>query len=136
MAFSFAFSSAFVRAGVYIAPMKAQEALFAGAPWRYDGGRLLIGGKVLIGLSGAPYHFASEQTAATWCSAGARVIQAERATVERLTEAVRDAWIERKREKLEARAAAIIERAAKQADAAKRAALVDEAAWCGVKWVG
>lgn len=89
MSFSSAFSSAFVRAAeVYIAPMKAQEALFAGASWRFDGGRLKVGGRVLIGLSGAPYAFRSA-FADTWCKAGKRVIEAERATVERLSSSVR-----------------------------------------------
>lgn len=90
---------------------------------------------MLIGLSGKPYRFASAATAATWCEAGRRVIEAERATVGRLSEVVREAWIERKRERLEARADAILDRAAGQPDAAKRAALLDEAAWCQVKWV-
>lgn len=135
MSFSSAFSSAFVRAAeVYIAPMKAQEALFAGASWRFDGGRLKVGGKVLIGLSGAPYAFRSAETADTWCKAGKRVIEAERATVGRLSPSVRDSWLDRKREKLSARAVAVLGRAAKQHDAAKRAALVAEAAWCEAKW--
>lgn len=135
MSFSSVFASAFVRAAqVYIAPMRAQEALFSGAAWLFDGGRLKIGGKVLIGLSGAPYAFRSAETADTWCKAGKRVIEAERATVERLSASVRDDWLERKREKLTARAEAVLSRAAKQSDAAKRAALVDEAAWCETKW--
>ena len=133
--FSRAFSSAFVRAGrVYIAPMMAQEALFAGEPWRFEAGRLEIGGRVLIGLSGAPYAFRSAETADTWCKAGKRVIEAERATVGRLSPSVRDSWLDRKREKLSARAVAVLGRAAKQHDAAKRAALVAEAAWCEAKW--
>ena len=135
--FAAVFSSSFVRAsggGVYILPMLAQEALFAGEAWQFEAGRLLIGGKVLIGLSGSPYRFASAQTAETWCGAGARVIEAERATVERLSESVRGTWIERKRVKLEARAEAVLSRAAKQADEAKRAALVAEAVWCQTKW--
>lgn len=135
MSFSSAFSSAFVRAAeVYIAPMKAQEALFAGASWRFDGGRLKVGGRVLIGLSGASYAFRSAETADTWCKAGKRVIEVERATVERLSSSVRDEWVERKREKLSARAEAILRRAVKQQDEAKRAALVAEAAWCEAKW--
>ena len=133
--FSFLFSAAFVHAAAYITPMRAQEALYTGEAWRYDAGRLLIGGAVLIGLSGRPYRFASAATAAIWCEAGRRVIEAERATVERLSESVREAWIARKRERLEARADAILDRAAGQPDAAKRAALLDEAAWCQVKWV-
>ncbi len=135
MAFSSSFSSAFTKdAPVYITPMRAQEALFAGAGWEFVGGRLLIDGRVLIGLSGAPYGFRSAQTAATWCQAGRRVIEAERETVLRLTVAVKDAWIERKREKLLARAEAVIMRAVKQADPAKRAALVEESTWCAEKW--
>ena len=135
MAFSSAFSLAFARTGaVYITPMKAQEALYAGVAWVFDAGRLKIGGRVLMGLSGAPYAFRSAETAATWCQAGARVIQAERATVERLSEPVREAWIERKQEKLYARAEAILKRAMSQQDQSKRAALLEEAAWCQVKW--
>lgn len=135
MAFSSVFSSAFAKgAAVYITPMKAQEALFAGAVWQFDSGRLKIGGAVLMGLSGAPYAFRSAETAETWCKAGARVIEAERATVERLSASVRDAWIERKQEKLYARAEAILKRAASQPDQAKRASLLEEASWCQVKW--
>ena len=135
MSFSSVFASAFVRAAqVYITPMKAQEALFLGAVWRFGGGRLKIGGRVLIGLSGNPYTFRSAETADTWCKAGKRVIEVERATVERLSASVRDEWVERKREKLMARAEAVIVRAVKQADPAKRAALVEESTWCVKKW--
>ena len=135
MAFSSAFSSVFVKASErYILPMRAQEALFSGAAYEYAGGVLRVGGRVLIGLSGEPYAFRSADTARTWCEAGKRVIQAEMQTVDRLSESVRAAWVARKVEKLAARAESIIARAAKQEDAAKRAALLDEAAWCQSKW--
>ena len=97
MAFSSAFSRAFVLAlPVYIAPMRAQRALYDGAEESFAGGVLKIGGRVLIGLSGRPYAFVSADTAARWCAAGRRV--------------------------------------AKQADGAKREALIDEAVWCEMKW--
>lgn len=134
MPFSSAFSGAFARPGAYILPMCAQAALFAGAGYTYDGAVLRIGGRVLIGLSGKAYRFASAATAAVWCEAGRRVIEAELATVDRLTEPVKSAWIERKQEKLDARARAVVARAAKQADAAKRAALLEESARCVSKW--
>lgn len=135
MAFSSAFSRAFVLAlPVYIAPMRAQRALYDGAEESFAGGVLKIGGRVLIGLSGRPYAFASADTAARWCAAGRRVIEAELALVGRLGEETRAAWVARKREKLDARAAAILARVAKQADGAKREALIDEAVWCEMKW--
>lgn len=136
MPFSSSFSGAFVQAlPVYITPMLAQEAFYAGELWAFDG-VLRVGGKILIGLSGKPYAFASEATAATWCEYGRRVIEGERALVARLTPQVQAGWVARKREKLLTRAAAIYERAMLQKDTAKAAALVREALWCETKWGG
>lgn len=132
--FSSAFSSAFATAAGFITPMLAQEALFAGASTRYAAGSLVIGGKVLIGLSGRPYRFASESTAATWAASGIRVIEAERALVDRLGVAARSVWIAGKREKLLTRAGAIFERAMQQTNEKKRLALIGEALWCEAKW--
>lgn len=135
MPFSSSFSGAFVQASlVYITPMTAQEALFAGASFVFAQGVLKIGGKVLIGLSGRPYAFTSAATAATWCEYGRRVIEGERAVVERLTPAVRSVWVERKRGKLLQRAEAIYKRVLEQSEEAKRAALLAEALWCEAKW--
>lgn len=135
MAFSSAFSRAFVSAlPVYIAPMRAQRALYDGAAFALEGGVLKIGGRVLIGLSGAPYSFASADTAARWCAAGSRVIEAELALVDRLGESTRAEWIAGKQEKLTSRADAILARVVVQPDAAKRDALLAEALWCETKW--
>lgn len=132
--FSSAFSSAFALPSVaYITPMLAQEALYAGAAWHF-GGVLRVGGKVLIGLSGKPYAFVSAETAESWCVYGRRVVEGERALVDRLTEPVRVAWVAKKREKLLQRAAAIYDRALSQKEDALRAALIGEAAWCETKW--
>lgn len=134
-AFASSFSSAFVReVAVYIAPMRGQRALFEGAAESYANGVLKIGGKVLIGLSGRPYAFVSAGTAARWCVAGRRVIEAELAVVERLGDDTRAAWLARKQDNLDKRAAAILDRVPKQPDAAKRAALIEEATLCETKW--
>ena len=114
--------------------MLAQELLHLGVPGVYVDGQLVIGGKTLVGMSGRPYKFASETTAATWCEAGRRVIEAERATVDRLTPDVRAAWVARKRASLHKRALSLLAHAAKQADKATQSALIHEADWCLQKW--
>ena len=135
MEFSRAFAAAFGRPGEsFILPMLACRALFDGAAAVFGGGVLRVDGKVLIGLSGKPYAFQSADTAARWCASGRRVIEAELALVERLGETARAAWLEKKQANLAKRAESLLSRAVGQNDAAVRAALVAESAWCQAKW--
>lgn len=135
MIFSLAFSSAF--SGVLpgcIGPMSAQAALVGGAVWRVSGSRLIVAGKVLIGPAGKVYAFASAATAARWAenAAGAGVREAQ--IIAGMDAAKRAAWVEKKRGKLATVAGRLVAAAAKQADAAKRAALLAESDYCLAKW--
>ena len=135
MEFARAFAAAFNRPGeVYILPMMACRALFEGAAAVFAGGVLRVDGRVLVGLSGKPYAFQSADTAARWCASGRRVVEAELALVGRLGETARAAWLAKKQANLEKRAESLLSRAVNQNDAAVRAALIAEAAWCQTKW--
>lgn len=136
MVFSSAFSFAFAHVGRYVAPMCAQESLAAGAAWAFDpvARRVSIGGRVLVGIAGTPYRFASVETAATWCAAGAAVVIGERATVASLAPEVAARYVVRRREKLRRRAALLVGHAAVQVDVGVQRALLEEAALCERKW--
>lgn len=137
--FSSAFSAAFAGvAGVvkvaYIAPMSAQAALAGGAPWVASGHELKVAGKLLIGPAGKVFSFASEATAARWAenAKGAAIREAQ--IIAGLPVDQAEAWKARKREKLAMVAYRVAGSAARQKDAAKRAALIAESDYCFLKW--
>jgi hypothetical protein len=133
--FSSAFASAFVRpVGGYIGPMRAQAALMAGAWYRVQGSALLIEGARLVGPAGKVYAFASEATAEKWAENAAGAGQREAAIIAGLDADAAAAWKARKRAKLAVIAGRLVDAAARQHDAAKRAALLAESDLCLSKW--
>lgn len=133
--FSSAFSSAFA-GGVqqYIGPMMAQRLLTDGAAWAVSGSGLTVAGKVLIGPAGKTFAFAAPGNAALWVENARNIGTRERATIAAIDPAAAIIWKARKREKLAVIAGRVIEAAARQHDAAKRAALIAEADYCLTKW--
>lgn len=133
--FAASFSSAFAGvAPAYVGPMRAQQLLTDGAAWVASGSGLLVAGKRLIGPAGKTFEFASPGTAARWAANAKAVGLRERALMAEIEPATAAAWKARKREKLAVIAGRLVDAAAKQADEAKRAALVEEAGYCLVKW--
>lgn len=139
MAFSSAFSSCFAGSGVvvgdgFICPMRAQAAIVGGAAWVFDAGRLIVGGAVLIGPAGKVFAFASADTAARWVENARNIGEREAALRVSLPVPALASWAEKKREKLAVIAARLVAAAARQADEAKRAALLAESDYCLSKW--
>lgn len=133
--FSAAFSRAFVGVEVeYIGPMQAQRLLTDGAAWAVSGSGLTVAGKVLIGPAGKTFDFAAPGNAALWVENARNIGTRERATIASIDPAAAGVWKARKREKLAVIAGRVIEAAARQHDAAKRAALIAEADYCLTKW--
>ena len=133
--FSAAFSSAFAGAGGYIAPMMAQAALHAGASSHLDESSfLIVNGRVLIGIAGKAYQFASEETAAVWVERTRAAAAGEYSTRLNLSPEALAAWKARKRAEMEKRAAQAVGHALHQQDERIRAALVAESSFCLEKW--
>ena len=135
MRFSWSFSSAFANGlGVYVCPMMAQAALADGAAWGMVGDGVQIGGALLIGPAGKLFAFASPETAARWVENARVVGLAERALMATIEPATAAAWKAKKREKLAIIAGRVVNAAARQADALRRAALLAEADFALAKW--
>ena len=135
MEFSSAFSSAFAGAGGYIAPMMAQAALHAGAPSHLgDSSFLIVNGRVLIGIAGKAYQFASEETAAVWVERTRAAAVGEYFTRLNLSPEALAAWKAKKRAEMAKRAAQAVGHALRQQDARIRAALIAESSFCLEKW--
>lgn len=132
--FSSAFSGAFARGARYVCPMVAQAALVDGAVADVVDRRVLIGGGLLIGQAGGVYLFRTPATAAAWIEKTRAVAIREAAIIAGLDPATAEAWKARKRAKLARRADLVTAAAARQADAGKRAALIEEAAVALEKW--
>ena len=136
--FSSAFSSAFAGSGLrYIAPMAAQAALHAGAVALVAGSGLLVNRRVLIGQAGGVYSFGSPESAARWVEKTRAAAAGEYFTRAQLAASDPDAlaaWAEKKRKRMARRAVLVTEAAARQSDAAKRRALIEEAALALGKW--
>lgn len=134
--FSASFSSAF--AGVvsvrYIGPAMAQAALAAGAAWAARGSALLIDGAVLIGPAGKVYAFKSDDTRAAWAQNAAAVVIREAAIIAALPAEAAAVWKLKKRAKLAVVAGRLVTAAARQGDAAKRAALLADSGFLLDKW--
>lgn len=133
-AFSSAFSPAFFVAGQYIGPMAAQVAIAAGWPVVVGGGSLSIGGRVLVGPGGKVYAFASEENALKWAEVAGSREAYQAGAVANMSEAARAAWVEKKRARLYEVARRVTLAAARQSDAAIRAALLREVDLCLSKW--
>lgn len=133
--FSSAFSSSFDRplAG-YIGPMSAQAALVAGEPWRVSVSGLIVARRLLIGPAGKVYAFASAATAARWAENAAGAGLREAQIIAGMDADRAAAWVEKKRGRLAVVAGRLVAAAAKQSDAAKRAALLAESDYCLAKW--
>lgn len=137
--FSSAFALAFAGRGAvesvgFIGPMRAQAAIVGGAAWVFDDGRLIVGGAVLIGPAGKVFAFASEETAARWVENASNIGAREAALRASLPVPALASWAVKKREKLAVIAARVVAAAARQADEAKRAALLAESDYCLSKW--
>jgi hypothetical protein len=129
-AFSGAFSKAFHATAPKkpICPMQAQAALLAGAAWALSAEGLDIGGCVLVGLSGRPMKFRSEQTAAAYVETVVIRAAGEAGCVAALPEWARAKWAARKVESLNAYAGRVWNAAARLAnESPERAALEQEA---------
>lgn len=132
MTFASKFSARFVGGG-YVCPVTARDLLVCGAPVVFERGTLTIAGRVLMGIAGKVYEFRSEASAAEWCNVAAQMRRRECDLLAGADYA--QAWRERKRRRLSLLASQCLENALVQEDAAKRAALVDEALTCGGKWL-
>jgi len=135
MMFSSAFSFAFVQpSAAYVCPMMAQAALADGVPWALAGSGVQIGGALLIGPAGKLFAFASPETAERWVENARVVGLAERALMATIEPATAAAWKAKKREKLAVIAGRVVNAAARQGDALRRAALLAEADFALAKW--
>lgn len=137
--FSGGFSSNFSGRGAvvsagFIGPMRAQAALVNGAASVRAGSGLMIGGALLIGPAGKVFAFASAETAARWADNAKGAGEREALIISSLAPEAAAAWKARKREKLAVIAGRLLEAAARQHDAEKRAALVAESDYCLSKW--
>ena len=132
---SSAFSSAFrVSVSGYVCPMMAQALLTDGAAWSVSGSRLAIGGAWLIGPAGKVYAFKSPESAAVWVANAAAAGLRERDLIAHIDPVTAVAWKAKKRAKLAIIAGRLVDAAARQADEAKRAALLAESDYCLSKW--
>lgn len=98
------------------------------------GNSLRIGGAVLIGPAGKVFEFRSRETAEKWAASAVKVAASERSIAARVSPEVAAAYAAKKRENLSAIAGQVALAAARQSDAAKRAALLAESAFCLAKW--
>lgn len=134
-AFASVFSAAFVGRNAYIAPMAAQSLLLAGLPaGAVAGGGVVVNGRRLIGPRGKAYRFASPESAARWIERTRAAAVGEAATLAGLSPVVLASWRERKHARAVSYADRLAEAAARQADAGKRAALIEEAGAALAKW--
>lgn len=118
----------------YICPMMAQAALADGAAWSVSGSGVRVGGSLLIGPAGKVFAFASPEGAARWVENARVVGLAERALMASIAPAKAAAWKAKKREKLSVIAGRVVNAAARQGDALRRAALLAEADFALAKW--
>lgn len=134
--FAAAFSAAFAgAAGGYIAPMMAQAALHAGAAAHLnESSFMIVNGRVLIGIAGKAYQFASEQTAAVWVDRTKAAAAGEFFVRQTLSPESLIAWEAKKRAEMEKRAAHAVGHALRHQDPRIRAALIAEASFCLEKW--
>lgn len=138
-AFASAFAACFagrgaVGSGGYIGPVMAQAALAGGAAWSVSGSALVVGGARLIGPAGKVFAFASPLTAQKWAINAGVVGRREAELLASIDPGVAENWRAGKRARLAVIAARLIDAAARQADAEKRAALVAESTYCLSKW--
>lgn len=132
---SSAFSSAFrVSVSGYVCPMMAQALLTDGAAWNVSAARLAVGGAWLIGPAGKVYAFGSPESAAVWVANAAAAGLRERDLIAHIDPMTAAAWKAKKRAKLAIIAGRLVDAAARQDDAAKRAALLAESDYCLGKW--
>lgn len=136
--FSSAFAGRFAgRGGAvvgYIGPLMAKAAIVAGAPVVMVGNGLTIGGAVLIGPAGKEFEFKSRAAAQKWAANAAGVAACEASVSARVNPARAAAYAAKKRENLRVIAGYVAMAAARQSDAAKRAALLAESNYCLQKW--
>ena len=138
--FAGAFAGAFAGVGAvapvagYICPMTAQAALAGGAGWSLAGHGVRIGGALLIGQAGKVFAFVSPESAAAGVEGARAVGLREAALIASIDPATAAGWKVKKRAKLAVIAAHVVNAAARQADAARRAALLAEADFALSKW--
>lgn len=118
----------------FICPQVAQLALMRGAAWSFAGGRVSIGGAVLVGQAGGVYEFVGIDTAANWVQLTRERGAAELGTLAGMGESEAAIWKAARRAALMAYAARVIDRAAAVADQAKQAAMVQESNFSALKW--
>lgn len=109
-----------------ICPMRAQVALMAGAAVVVRGGRLSIGGRVLIGGKGKEFVFKSQASAAAWAARVKKTGERNLATARRNDAA----WVRRKGQELAAMAGRLMDSAERMQDVEKMGAILSEADLC------
>lgn len=124
----------FVLPTEYVCPMCAQLALLRGAAWVHDGGRLLIGGAVLLGRAGGVFGFATPATAARWVQLNQDRAAMELEALALLSAGESDGWKAGRRLVLAEYGRQVVERAAGMQDPDKRAALIAESNFSALKW--
>lgn len=136
MMFSNAFALPFAGAGAggYVCPMTAQQYLADGVAWNLEGSAVRVAGLLLMGQAGKTFAFASPESAAKWVENARNIGIRERYLIASIDPAAAALWKERKRAKLAKIAGHVVNAAARQADDARRAALLAEASLCLSKW--
>jgi len=125
---------AFALPSAYLCPLVAQLALLRGEVAIYDTGRLLIGGRVLMGRAGGGFNFQGPETAERWATLQRDRAAAEVAGLGRLTAAEAAAWKAQRAAVLADYALQVLAKAEKQADPQKQAAMLAEINFSQLKW--
>lgn len=119
----------------YIGAGLAQLAMLRGEPFAFDAatGRGLIGGRVLVGMAGGVFVFASPESAAMWASIALARASRELALSASLPAASAAIWKAGRKAILTRRATALL-RNAEKAASDRVGALLAESLWCAEKW--
>lgn len=133
-AFSAAFSGAFAASGGYVGPVEAQALLGRGKAAVFDGARLRIDSRVLIGPAGKLFSFRDAQAAGWWVSINTSLAVRESELRAALPAERLAGWLEKKRARAGVVAAAVVASAAKVRDAEIQRALLREADFVLEKW--
>ena len=120
----------------FICPLVAQLALLRGEESEYDEetGRLMVGGRVLVGTRGNEYRFQAGGDADLWVSINAARIASEVALVNGMSQSSAARFKTSKAEKSSGRAETIMRNAAKIDNHQLQTALASEAEFYLTKW--
>ena len=123
-----------VSASDYVCDKAAAVLLLRGVAWSFDGGALRVGGAALVGSAGGVYRFGSAATAGRWVAESVGKLRADLVAYCGLSSADSAAWLGAVNAGLAAYAGRLVNNAAKQLHAGRRAALLAEAALCDGLW--